>query len=390
MINDPRDRKIIFAGAIVLAALIVLALFVPNDQPEESGVPSSYSAGSGGAKAAYTLLEQEGYEISRWTDVPQMLPEEPAGTTLVLAVPTDAPTETERAAIANFARKGGHVLAVGPSALAIFSDLDKTLSPTSTANTRRRYRALLPGRNARAVPEITMAAGRTWQASPGQLPLYGNDSNSAVVVTIPYGKGDIVWWASATPLTNSGLREAGNIELLLNSVGEPGTRVLWDEYLHGLQQGVGHLLAQTPLPWALVQCGIVLLAAMLTLSRRSGPIHDPVEPPRLSPLEYAETLGGLYRRAKASEVAVQVALERFRMLAGRKLGLRAEMTRESLYAALQSRCQFNDVEFVGVLRECEAVRSDPKLDRHTALKLTRALHDYSVRLKFVGGLGEKL
>ena len=176
--------------------------------------------------------------------------------------------------------------------------------------------------------------------------------------------------------------------MLLSAIGDRSTRVLWDEHFHGLQQGIGHLLARTPLPWALLQCAIVLLAAMLTFSRRSGPIHEPVEPSRLSPLEYAETLGGLFRRARATDVAVQVALDRFRMLASRKLGRRADAKPEELYSALQSRFHFNDPEFVGVLQQCESARLDSRLDQRTALRLTQALQHYGVRLKFSTAPGD--
>lgn len=375
---DPRDRKIMLGAGVLLLLLIGLALLVPNDQPPETEIPSSYSASSGGAKAAYMLLEQQGYNVNRWTDEPKNLPGDPLGVTLVLAIPTDQPSEAERDALDNFVKKGGHVLAVGAPSWGMFKNVKFAPGPLLIA--RAQFQARLPGRMARAAPEVTMSAGRTMSPQAGQISLYGDDRGD-VVVRCLYGKGEIIWWAGATPLTNAGLRDAGSVELLLNSIGPPGTRVLWDEYFHGLQHGVGHLLAQTPLPWALLQCAILLLAAMITFSRRSGPIHEPVEPSRLSPLEYAETLGGLYRRAKATDVAVQVALDRFRMLAARKLGMRPSMNFEELYSALRTRFRFEDDEFIRVLRECEAAAANPKLEKAAALRLTQALQQYSARLK---------
>ena len=384
---DPRDRKIALGTLAILVLLTTLALFTPNDQPPESEIPSSYSASSGGAKAAYLLLEQQGYDVRRWIEPPQSLPSDPAAETLILAVPTDRPTETERGAIADFVRKGGRVLAVGPAALAMFKDLEPQFKPGLPAYTRRQFRALVPGRMASDAQEISMHAGVTWRTSGGQLALYGGD-DGAVVVRIPYGRGEVLWWAGPTPLTNVGLRDAGSVELLLNSLGPPGSRILWDEYFHGLEQGMGHLLGQTPLPWALLQCGLLFAIAIWTFSRRSGPIHEPAEPSRLSPLEYAETLGGLYRRAHASDVAVEVALERFRMLAARKLGLRADLKAEDLYAGLQSRFHFKDPEFTTVLDKCESAKFNSKLDRNTALKLTQALHRYAIELKLADQPGE--
>jgi hypothetical protein len=42
-------------------------------------------------------------------------------------------------------------------------------------------------------------------------PLYG-DGDRTVVVKYPFGRGEVLWWASATPLTNAGLKEPGNLE----------------------------------------------------------------------------------------------------------------------------------------------------------------------------------
>src|SRR2546422_4760103 len=39
-----------------------------------------------------------------------------------------------------------------------------------------------------------------------------------------YGKGQVIWWAAATPLSNAGIRQRGNLNLFLNSVGPPGER----------------------------------------------------------------------------------------------------------------------------------------------------------------------
>ena len=157
-----------------------------------------------------------------------------------------------------------------------------------------------------------------------------------------------------------------------------------------MRRGVLNLLSTTPLPWVLVQLGVVMLVAMLTFSRRSGPIHEPIEPSRLTPLEYVETLGGLYRRARASDVAVQVALERFRFLLARKLGLRTIASPEELYASLQTRMRFEDPNFVNLLHECESARFDSALDRRAALAMIQALQGYAVKLKLSTDSGDQV
>jgi len=201
--------------------------------------------------------------------------------------------------------------------------------------------------------------------------------------------GEVIWWATATPLTNAGLREAGNLELLLNAVGDKAsTRVLWDEYSHGHRGGTHSLLSGTPVPWALLQLAGVMLAAILTFSRRSGPIHDDHDPSRLSPLEFVHTLGNLYRRAKGSEVAVGAALQRFRRLLSKRLGAPAHATAEQMYAALETRLGFHDDGFVDTVHAAERAASSPQVDPKTALKLVRRLQQYLVELKLTSTLGE--
>ncbi|MBV8207583.1 MAG: DUF4350 domain-containing protein [Acidobacteria bacterium] len=377
---DPRDRRMALGALAMLVLLVGLALLLPNDQSAETEVPSSYSASSGGAKAAFLLLGSLGYRVSRWTRPPQELPENATAATLILAIPTDQPGEAERHDVAEFVNRGGRVLAVGIPAMWMFKDAP--IRPGQLEAAIKQFPAMVPGAMAQAAPRITMAPYHffTGQPAAGAIGMYGDD-RGAVVVRWRQGQGEVVWWAGSTPLTNAGLRYDGSVELLLSSIGEPGRDVLWDEYFHGLQHGVGHVLGNTPLPFALLQCGILLAAAVLTFSRRSGPIYEPLEPSRLSPLEYAETLGGLYRRANAGDVAVQVGLERFRILASRSLGVRPGMPAEQLKAALSSRFRFHDQDFVRILQECEAAPGNVRLERATALRLTRALQRFASHLK---------
>jgi hypothetical protein len=385
---DPRDRKILFGGAAVLVVLIAFAALMPSDEPQVSEFPSSYSASSGGAKAAYTLLEESGYHVARWTEPPMQLPSDAHGITLILAAPSEPPSEDERSALERFVKSGGRILATGFVSTGAIPGAKYKAGPPSFTWTK--FPALIPSPITRGAPEITMIPGIRWRdAAPDQLPLYGDESGN-VVLKYRYEQGEVIWWAGATPLTNAGLRESGNLELFLNCVGDPqGTTVLWDEYYHGYRRGVIALLRTTPLPWALLQVGIVLMAAIFTFSRRSGPLHEPVEPSRLSPLEYVETLGGLYRRAHAADVAVQVALERFRYLIARKLGLSPTATPEQLYEALRTRWRFDNPDFVSVLHDCESARFDTSLSDSAALKMVQALQQYAVELKLIHPSGDQ-
>ena len=139
------------------------------------------------------------------------------------------------------------------------------------------------------------------------------------------GDGEILWWAGSTPLTNAGITHDDNLAFFLKSVAnwsldEP-YHIYWDEYFHGQRSSLWSYVGKTSLPWGLVQLGFLALAVLLTFSRRSGPTYIPAPVSRLSPLEFVDTLGGLYERAGAASSAVSVSYARLRSLLTRHLSL---------------------------------------------------------------------
>ena len=171
------------------------------------------------------------------------------------------------------------------------------------------------------------------------IALYG-DSTGAVVVRYPYGKGEVVWLAGPTPMTNAGLREPGNFEFLLSLLDEkPNSRILFDEYFHGYRQTLAGSVAHSQLKWFFAQLAVLAVAVLLTFSRRSGPVRPRPAESRLSPLEFVSTLAGLYQRAHASAVAVDVAYQRFRYWTIRRLALPPSASVEMLEQALSERSQ---------------------------------------------------
>src|SRR5438552_2429796 len=177
--------------------------------------------------------------------------------------------------------------------------------------------------------KIVLQSGATWQAPvASQLPLYGGQ-RSAVVVSWRIGGGRILWWAAATPLTNAGITREGNLSLFLNAMNSPvaadrsAVQVYWDEYFHGQRTSLWSYLQKTPVAWGLAQVAILGVIVVLTFGRRSGPIVLPPVVSRLSPLEFVDTLGGLYERAGAEPAVVGFVYLRFRATLSRQLRLSA-------------------------------------------------------------------
>jgi hypothetical protein len=369
------DRRLFLIAAAVFLLLVTASFLLIGGASDTSETPTTYSTGSSGAKASYLLLEASGYSVQRWERSILELPPGD-GVTLVLAEPSDAPTADERAALGRFTGQGGTIIATGRSG-GFFLPEHRVVPDPIAGMTWRRLSALSPSSITRAAPEITLAPEARWNPETFALPLYG-DGDNLRVIQYRAGAGQVIWWASATPLTNAGLREPGNLEFFLACVGRGDRRILWDEYFHGHRPSSRASTIRWPLVIG-VQLGLLVAAALLTYSRRSGPVvPSPVER-RRSPLEFVRTLGSLYQRAGATSVAVDIAYQRFRHALTRRLGRSGHTPADDLERAVRERWNV-DREFGAVLRACESASRGPGLSTQVALKLSRSLHDYADEL----------
>jgi hypothetical protein len=381
-----QDRKLFLGLALVFAVLVAGGIVFAGKAGAKAEIPTSYSAGSGGAKAAYLLLQESGYPVVRWERTLSELPD-PAERTLILAEPEEAPTRQDKSQLQKFIADGGHVIATG---LFATSYLPRGSSSPDFVEGMLwvKMRALSPSAITRAAPEITLAPQAHWSRSDLATPLYG-DSDQVRVAKYSFGKGQVIWWASPTPLTNAGLREPGNLEFVLACIGKGQREILWDEYVHGYRQTLSGSIARSPLLWLLLQCALLGGAILATFSRRRGPIFQPVADVRLSPLEFVHTLGGLYERAGAGSVAVDITYQRFRYWLARRLGMAGNASAEDLRRAVQERSLLNEGGFAATLSECESARYDSQLKPGRALQLVQELHDYAAGLKLFGATRDR-
>jgi hypothetical protein len=360
-------RLLVWVGGLVVA-MSALAMLIAGSGASAT-FPSTYATDSGGAKASYLLLRALGYDAVRWERPPVEL-SQPERTTLILAEPFDQPTVDERAAVLAFIDRGGRVVATGAAGAAFLGG--RASRDTIEALGWRVVPASAPSHITRAAPQITISPATVWDTARTGRPLYGADQ--PVVVRITRGGGDAYWWAAATPLTNAGLSEPGNLEFFLTTIGAPGDRrVLFDEYFHGSRPTLAASIAHSPAKWLGIQLAIIMVVVMLTFSRRSGPILTPAVEPRLSPLEFARTLGSLYDRAGAAQVPVSVALKRLRTDLARRLGLPITSPDDTIARAAAARWQIDAGALSASLRAGQAAASDPDLTKTRALAQVRAL-----------------
>jgi hypothetical protein len=392
----PSDKKLLWIGAAVLLVLVIGTLIFPSTPEElQSPVPSTFSVQPAGAQAAYRLLVTLHYPVQRWESPPMELEEAASGNSkgssvsnilLILAEPSEPPSDKEKAALQGFVERGGHVLFTGSHiadyfAGASLSEINEhPVTETSTAD--------IPSRFTRNAQRISLAPQARW-SSPGasQVALYG-DPDAPTVVTWQVDDGQITWWAGSTPLTNAGITTDDNLAFFLNAVGnwaEMGSKaepykIYWDEYFHGERRSLISYVRATSLIWAWPQLALLVVAILFTFSRRNGPVYIPLEVSRLSPLEFVDTLGGLYERAGAASSAVAVSYVRLRGLLTRQLSLASNTPDTQLAAAVEQRLGWKKSGLGESLQNAMAASQKTELPNGEALELVRELEAFAARL----------
>jgi hypothetical protein len=378
---DSADRKLLIgAGVLLVVMVIASALITPPKAAGGSAYPSSYSAAWDGAKAAFLMLQDSGYKVERWENAPAEIPGDHEHEVLILAEPLMGFSTDDRTAIREFLRDGGRILATGSSAAKLLPDAELFVEGEELEEPKT-FTPQVPSPLAADAPEIKMISPDNWHPkAPSQLVIYGN-KETAAVVSYPSGRGQVIWWGASTPLANGGIRDASNLILLLNSVGPAsGTRVLWDEYFHGVHGSLWTYLKQTPLPWGMVQLSLVFIAIVATFSRRHGPTRMPAKVSRLSPLEFVDTLGELYAARKAGTAAVHIACQRLRFVLTRQLGLAPDVPAAALAHSAGEALGWKEQSFRGTLERAERAVRQTELKDDESLPLVQEIFDYTARL----------
>jgi hypothetical protein len=201
-----------------------------------------------------------------------------------------------------------------------------------------------------------------------------------VVVVWSIGQGEVTWWAGPGPLTNAGITRPGNLRFFLNAMresdGEPRT-VYWDEYFHGQRGSLWSYIERTPVAWGLAQLGILLVAVVFTFSRRSGPMVEPEPVSRQSPLEFVDTMGSLYERARATSIPVETAYRLLRLRLAQRLSMPVVTADAPLAEAAGERLKIDAADLVADL---DTARSS-KPTRKEALALVQKLRRHTLQLK---------
>jgi hypothetical protein len=371
---DHRDKMLLLGCAALVAILIlVLALFSPAGNNEDL-TPSSYSNAPHGAKAAFELLRQAGYQVERQSDsLTQIEDRVDEHATVVFADPFLQNVNTSREAVKALLDKGARIVVTGYAGglLVPNNAVEANRFPPSECNADANgFGQLAESGTLRLTP-----SGRWKPSNPLHHVAY-TCQGDAVAVTYKAGKGTVIWWAGALPLENSGLPQADNLAFFLNSMGPPTTtHVFWDESLHGDSPSLLSYTRGTPLHLIGWQLMLVVALLLWSYARRSGPLRpDPVVP-RTTQIEFVHSLGSLYQAAGANQVAVTGAYQHFRQRLEQLFAIPQNRSAAALEGALSQHFGTGGERLLKTLVACEQAMETENLPAKTALETVQALHD---------------
>lgn len=265
----------------LFALLLVGSYFaISPGKTSESKAPTTYNADPRGVKAFHTLLIRLGYRVDRLRKPYTQLP---AGARLLIVVEPGERTlgceigEHEQLALAEWLSSGGTVM--------FFSDRLK------------------------GIPWRLQHAGAS-------------------------GKGRIYVFDSSAIIDNKGMRDPANAVRIVGVIASRISKqdpILFDEYHHGFDESKP--LAASVSRQVIVSISILLVAGLLlcySRGRRFGAVRSLPEGDARPGFEFVESVGRLYRRARASDLAADILCDSFRRGLCLKLGLTADAPRDAL------------------------------------------------------------
>ena len=410
----------------LIAVLLLLALFVAAGLllggrgssasrvpgPEETPNPSYANDRASGTKGAFEWAAKLGYEPIPWRQSWSRLSSSEPGVLLVIDPQIQVPIVTltnngsannnqtllsvkDALRLRRWLNSGpGHTAILltsrlpsgltgpkpSPDDTPTFGDaLGMIVESASPDTGRTEFAPLQPVADTQGMLSLHSEAGsRIKRTRPDGLAIFG-DSAGPLALEIPVGRGRLIAVADGAVFSNSQLARSENAVLLANLLahyGHPGGRVLFDEYHHGDVSGASGSVWEDlgrPLQLALIQLCLAALGLIGLLAVRFGPPVPLVRSVARSSADYVASLASLYRRAGASQTALETLYRQFlRDICGR-LGLPPDVDLERLAAVAARRGQIDKERLRRLLATCELRLDQGKVSEAELLDLTRQM-----------------
>jgi hypothetical protein len=289
----------------LVTALVITTVVAVIWQTSKAALPalSSGSNGREGARALRLWLEQKGYKISTQSDT-EYYPPADADLIFVLEPSYDA-DDSHWQALDAWVEAGGSLIVAGDGweVDEIFKHFEFNTHDWGSYGEVTVQSPLLSSPPIEDLSHLILSSAFTTNRDDW-IVLLAVDS-TPVLITFRQGQGRVILASFVYPLTNAGLKEPGNPELVLNLLALAGKieNIWFDEWHHGESQrkliiGPQDWLRFTPAGHALLFTAAILFLALVLQGRGFGrSIPLPQSMARRTSLEYITALANLSRRA---------------------------------------------------------------------------------------------
>ncbi|MDX1934592.1 MAG: DUF4350 domain-containing protein [Capsulimonadales bacterium] len=391
-----RGDTLMVVGLLLIFGVLsfLIAGNIP-ETPETTPRRSSFSAKPGGLKAAFLLLQERGVPVRRVTREPRKWPR---GGVMVTATPFTLFGSTgfwdEGAADAAIAwvENGGTLIVAQSEKTELLENLGlsvRTVSKSAVSMPPKQPAGNLVGVRQVSVPDPE----RFSETPPGSVVLLG-DTGPALIV-LRRGQGKVFAFSTPAVFDNRHLASADNARLLVGIIeaarGGNGT-VYFDEYHMGYaaQDSLLTLIGKAG-QFVCLELLILLLLMAYNSAVRFG-LPRSLPPPARVSSEYVASLADLYRRARATDAALESLYGIFKRDLCRTLGIEldapiGEIARRAATLAGDG-ASGTESRLLRLLGECEdrILAGANATDEGMLLHLTQDMEDMRKELQ-LGGSG---
>jgi hypothetical protein len=371
-VNRRLSTRTIF-GLVVAVIALNLALLIGDaliDTEQVRGpAGSSYVTTNSGTAAWYELLNRTGHEVSRLRAPMDATILDPGATMVILEPSSGALDEAQLLVVRQFISSGGRLVAGGafPEWLNDLLDADAGWRVAGAAQAN----ATGPALEVTHVETIVAEGIGAWsELPPGATPVVVDEDDTPVAAVLSAGRGTIVLLADPSALFNGVLDRADNAAFALGISGEDGRAVIFNEYVHGYQDGAGVAAIPAGWRWGFGLGFVALVIYLVAIGRRLGPPEEPEREFPPSRREYLDAVAGTLARSRQPAAATGPVRNAARRLIGRRAGLPADAETDRLREAARGLDLTED--------EIAAVFTTPR-DEEELLAAGRALAKLSKR-----------
>lgn len=382
-------REAWILGVLLLLFVAATAYYAQRGFEEErESQPTTYSAGPNGLGALHRLVSREGFKAERF-ERPLTELDDRTGL-LVIAEPVQRELGMEETkALWRWVERGGALLVI--VAAGIFGEDNEELPSGKVTYTRTEANPTdVSPRDSdspylRDVGRIRVEGGlRLRPKNAANQRALIEDSNGACAVAWKRGAGHVILATNELCADNRRLDSADNAILFVN-VAEAhargsGRAVLFDEY----HQGFGAEVAErslwdmlgTPVRSAAWYALVVFLILVYNANRRFGTAKQLLIPSYRPATEYIASMGSLYRRAGAADIAIEALYKTFIRDLAQRIDAPPEAGRERIASLAAARFGWNAEQLTALMTRCETAAGGARISDGEMLNLARQIDEY--------------